>query len=370
MSGQKKSKKTAKKAGRSWITIWLIVSAIVFFGVAGYATYTGVNIVKRVVSTKAGGGLVFSSNYMTTGTLTSIENGVYEDYTDSNPEYTMTVNNFSQGDKSAWYTSSDINYTVRAELFLNERYTAAEATDAGDSSLTGTYKRPSASDLTGKQYGIKFKTDASYSLFDSSHLTIDLPDTYTLSKLSTSTDEFMLLLDKSELLETVPTMWIKVTATPHPEVGGEVEIISGYVGTCMSATGEASWGGAIGDEDYGSTDYDAYNYVITGNGRGTFYFAWDDDKVKPNEFALMNYGSGSSALTPATVTSWTGYDQYGPGGPSSVTGSDTWKCISLTVDSAVLPRYEFQLYKTSGSDYSAVISNYVDFKFIPDESGN
>ena len=378
MSGRKKSKKTTKKTGMSWITVWLIVSAVVLSGVIGYATYTGVNTVKRVVSTKAGGGLLFSSNYMTTGTLTSIEYGTYSDFIDSetglplaaNPEYILTVCNYSQGDKATWYTSSDIQYTIKAELFLSERYTAEEAAEAGDAELEGTYKRPSVDDLGDKQFGIRRHGDSTYEYFTAATaegLTINLPTTYSLSKATTSTDEFDILIDKSELLNTSPSFWVKVTATPRSIIGGEVEVIEGYVGACKNASGEASWTGVIGDEDYSTTDYDAYNYIITGSGKGTFYFAWDDSKVNPNEFALLNYGSGASAIPTAEVSSWTGYKQYGPTGPASVTGADTWKYITLDVDSSEHARYEFQLYKTSGTDYRSLIDKYVDYQFVADE---
>lgn len=368
MSSHKKNKKTAKILGKQWITVWLLIVSFLFLGVFVYATYTGVNIVKRVVSTKAGGGLMFSSNYMTTTTLTSIEYGNYSDYdAEHNPEFTMTVCNYSQGDKSAWYSSGDISYSITADLYINERYTAEEAETAGHPEWAGTYKRPTSEELGTKQFGIKYLSDASYQMFDVSHLTINLPGTYSLSKLTTSMDEFSLLLDKSELLNNSPSFWIKVTATPARRVGGEVETIDGYIGVCMSASGAARWMGAIGDKNYDSIDYDAYNYIISGNGRGTFYFAWDDDKLKPNEFSLLNYGSGTTPISASVVSSWNGYMQYGSGGPSSVTSSDTWKYIEISVDSSVLARYEFQLFKTSGSDYHTVITKYVDYKFVADE---
>ena len=370
-----KLKKTAKKAGISWVTIWMIVAALILTGLIGYASYTGVTKVKRVISTKAGAGLLFSSNYMTTGTLTSIEYGNYSDYLDgngdpllTNPTYTMNVCNYSQGDKATWYTSSNINYTVKAELLLNERYTAAEAEALGNASLEGEYKVPSTADIGTKQFGIKYTSDDSFQYFSGSNLTINLPSTgtYSLNKSAATADDFIILIDKSELQNNAPTFWIKLTATPASVAGGEVEVIDGYMGLCKNASGEVNWTGVIGDEDYTSKDYDAYNYIISGNGSGTFYFAWDDDKVKPNEFALLNYGSGSTPLTTATMSDWSGFKQY-PSGPAAVTGSDNWKYLTIKVDSSELARYEFQLYKTSGDNYSSVIAKYVDYKFVADE---
>lgn len=370
-----KLKKTAKRAGISWVTVWMIVAALILTGLVGYASYTGVTMVKRVISTKAGAGLLFSSNYMTTGTLTSIEYGNYSDYLDgegnplsTNPTYTMNVCNYSQGDKATWYTSSNISYTVTAELLMNERYTSEEAEALEDASLEGQYKKPSATDIGTKQFGIKYSSDASYQYFSSDNLKINLPPTgtYTLNKNAATADDFIILIDKSELQSNAPNFWIKLTATPTSVAGGEVEAIDGYLGLCKNASGDANWTGMIGDESYTSKDYDAYNYIISGNGSGTFYFAWDDDKVKPNEFALLNYGSGSTPLATATMSDWSGFNRY-PSGPVAVTGSDNWKYLTLTVDSSDLPRYEIQLYKTSGSDYSSVIAGYVDYKFVADE---
>jgi len=189
-----------------------------------------------------------------------------------------------------------------------------------------------------------------------------------LNKSSAVADSFVVLIDKTELQSTAPNFWIRLTATPTSSsvAGGEVEEIKGYLGLCKNATGDASWTGVIGDESYDSKDYDAYNFIISGNGSGTFYFAWDDDKVKPNEFALLNYGSGSTPLATATMGNWSGFNQY-PSGPTAVTGSDTWKYLTIEVDSSQLARYEIQLYKTSGSKYSSVISGYVDYRFVADE---
>lgn len=357
-------KKATKTAGISFITIWLIVASVVFFSVVGYAAYTRVIMVKRVVSTKAGAGFLFSSNYMATGTLSTIEHDEYDSYTgDNNPIYTVNVCNYAQGDKSTWYTSSDIEYRVTAEIFLNERYTAEEANTLGDDSLEGTYKTPSIDDLEGKIFGIRYGTSGDFNYFTGSRLSFTLPSSlthYSLDKNAVSTDMFDVVFDKSELLKNAPGFWIKLTATPKDEVGGEVAEISGFIGVCKSASGEASWTGYINDKDYKTTDYDAYNYIISGNGTGTFYFAWDDSKVKPNEFAFANYGTESAPLSPAMLSDFTDYKQYGASAPSG----GTWKYISFPVDSDILPRYEFQLYKTSGDDYRNAITTYVDYKFI------
>lgn len=361
MKSFKNIKKAAKVGGISWITIWLIVAAIVFFSVIGYAAYTRVIQVKRVVSTKAGAGLLFSSNYMANGNISTIEYDDIESYPgDKNPTYTATVCNYAQGDRSTWYTSSNIEYVVHAEIFLNQKYTAQEAAEAEDSSLEGKYKHPSPQDLDGKVFGVRYGPTGDFSYFTGSTISYTFPSmgTYSLSKDALSTHTFDVVFDKSELLKNTPGFWIQLTAVPKHIVVGEVAEISGYIGACKSASGAASWTGYINDADYTTTDYDAYNYIVSGTGTGTFYFAWDDSKVRPNEFAFINYGSGTE-LSSAALDSFNGYTQYG----STQHSVANWKYVSFPVDSNRLPRYEFQLYKTSADDYRSVISTYVDYKF-------
>ncbi len=359
---------TLRKFKVSWVTIWLIAAAVAFSGIVGYAAYTRVTTVKRVVSTRAGAGVLFSSNYMSNGAKpqVSIEYGDYSEYTDidgnpiaDNPVYNMTVCNYSQGDKATWYVANDIKYQITAKLWLNEKYTASELPD-GDERV-GTYKPPTSTDLGSLKFGIKYEDDSDYTYFTSENLTIDFPvsGSYTLSKLEASSDMFSILFDKSELLNNVPGFWIEIIAVPVSVSGGEVETIRGYIATCKSAADGARWTGYIEDEDYDTTDYDSYNYIVSGNGKGTFYFAWNDDEVKPNEFAFLNY-SGDIITQTTDVISWADYEQYGKTNPIS----GTWKYIELKVNSDSLARYEFQLYKTSGEDYKDVISKYVDYYFV------
>ena len=368
-------KKKKNRIKKSWMTVVFLVIAVAFSTLIGYATYTGITVLKRVVSTRAGAGILFSSNYMKHGTTpqTSVEYRDYNEFLDvdgnpiaADPSYNMVICNYSQGDMATWYTSNDIEYTVLAQLYLNEKYSSEDIESGVDASLLGEYKRPTSEDIGSLKFGIKKSDDADYSYFSGSVLDITIPASgyYSLSKTEASTDTFSLLFDKSELKKDNPKFWIKVTATPTSISGGEVEQISGYVGTCKSAEGGASWTGFIDDEDYTNTDYDAYNYIISGSGKGSFYFAWDDSKVKPNEFALLNYQKGASDTVgvegnAADVTDWTNYVQYG----STAAPTGTWKYIKLSVDSEIAARYEFQMYKTGGEDYRSTVSKYTDYYF-------
>lgn len=365
-------KKIMKKFSITWITVWLIIIAVAFSAFIGYATYTGITSLKRVASTRAGAGILFSSNYMKSGEnpQTSIEYRDYSEFTnnageplEANPEYNMVVCNYSQGDKATWYTANDIKYSITAKLLLNEKYTSAdiEGENGVDPSLVGEYKTPTAADIGSLKFGIKYSSDADYTYFSSSQLTITLPATgkYTLNKAEASSDTFSLLFDKSELKNNAPKFWVMVTATPLSVSGGEVENIAGCIGTCKNAEGGSNWTGFIEDDNYDNTDYDSYNYIISGVGKGSVYFAWDETKVTPNEFAFANYAADIHTVE-TNVGSWTNYTQYGTTAPTS----GTWKYIELEVDSDETVRYEFQLYKKSGDNYGSNISKYVDYYFV------
>ena len=375
----KKARKSAKKKDTnkkkiklSWISIWLIAAASVLLVLVVYAAYTGVSSVKRVVSTKAGTGMLFSSNYMTAETMYTNERGDYNDYCDLqghpieglDPQYTLNVCNFAQGNKSSWYTFGNINYRLTAQLVKNEK----------DPS-TDQYMPLTPAEFSGKRYGIGLK-DGTITYFTDPIQVINLPSasgTYSLSKNDINMDEFTIVMDKSDLLNETPTILLKITATPVMDNNGDLSPIYGYVGVCKRAVTGSTWMGEIIDEYHNDTaaeggadavsayDYDAYNYVISGNGKGKFYFAWDSTKVDPNKFFLQD---NSSIITgPSNVSSWDKYTR-------SMSGTSGWKQIILDVDSTEKARYEVQLYKLTGSDYKNLIDDYVNYGFEAESDGN
>lgn len=131
-------KKLIKKLHITWVTVWLVSVSLIFSAVVGYATYTGITSLKRVVSTRPGAGILFSSNYMKQGSTAqvSIEYRSDDEFgAGVNPEYNMTVCNFSQGDRATWYTSNDLKYYITAKLMLNEKYTNEDIENEADHSL-------------------------------------------------------------------------------------------------------------------------------------------------------------------------------------------------------------------------------------------
>ena len=374
MKNEKKSAKKKdtkkKKIKLSWISIWLIAAASVLLVLVVYASYTGVSAVKRVVSTKAGSGMLFSSNYMSAETMYTNERGNYEDYCDPqgqpiqglDPSYTLDVCNYAQGNKSSWYTFGNINYRLTAQLVKNEKNPS-----------TDEYLPLSPAEFTGKRYGIGVK-DGTIITFTDAEQVISLPSTtgtYTLSKNDIDFNEFTIVLDKSDLLNESPSVLLKITATPVNN--GDLSPIVGYVGVCKRAMTDATWIGEIRDENHNDTpaegqsaavdtyDYAAYNYVISGNGKGKFYFAYDSTKLDPNKFFLQD--NASIITGPRNVSSWDKYTR-------SMSGTSGWMEIVLNVDSSEKARYEIQLYKLSGSDYKNLIDDYVNYGFESESEGN
>lgn len=370
----KKIKKILKKLRHSWITVWLIAAAIALSCVVGYAVYTGVSSVKRVVSTGAGTGLLFSSDYMTTGTLITTEHGDYSAYTgNQQPLYPFVVSNHPQGDKHVWYTANNIEYRLQAKLVKNEKYTSSDPETTSNPSLIGQYKPITASDIQGKTFQIGIKGDTKRSFVVGETITYNFTNDNSLKKVEPDDDTFELVIDKSELLNDEPTVLVELTAIPSNISGGEVERLFGYIGICKRTAGDAKWIGRINDENYTSIDYDAYNYVFSGNGTGTFYFAYDSTKVAPNEFFLQNNGGENGIIVDGfnnvalTDADWGKLTKYKTTTP---TNKSDWRIIAFSVDSTKMPRYNLQLYKKSGGNYSSVIDNYVDYGFAAQNSSN
>ena len=353
-----------KKLRHSWITVWLVMAVLALSCVFIFAVYTGVSSVKRVVSTGAGAGLLFSSDYMSTGTQYTTEHGDYSAYdADENPTYQFIVSNHPQGDRHIWYTANNIEYNVSAELVKNQKYTAEDPQVQSNPSLVGQYKPVTADDLLGKTFQIGIKGQAKQNFSAGSAVTFTFTGSNALKKTEPDDDTFELVIDKSELLGEEPSVLVKLTAIPTNVSGGEVDRLYGYMGICKRATGDAKWSGKINDENYTTTDYDAYNYVISGIGKGTFYFAYDSSKLSPNMFFTQN-NSGIQQNDTLTNEDWGRLTQYKSSQPSN---KSDWKLMVLTVDSSDKSRYEIQLYKTSGDDYRQVIDGYVDFGFVVSE---
>lgn len=340
-----------QKLSRHWTLIWLIAALTAAGTFAALADYTGVNSTKRVVSTQAPNGVLFSSNSLkaTVGNST-----VSTAQKLSAQEYDITVCNYEQI-KAAQPNNEDITYTLTATLQVKEggRYYDL-------SSLTGERRAYYEGLLNGRSYTIALSIDdGSGDAVTNTPINLAAQQGYTcnfdgcrLTKEVLSTDMFRISFDAAELAagHTEPDFYIAVNANPTFPSG--INAIHNLYCASQSAAEASSWKGELLEAaDCASVDYDFYNYILTGSGRGTIDVMWDTTMFEINPFF-----SDMEHVTPiGTITEFT-----------DETDGHIWKKMTLSVNSTIENRYDIQLYKVSTTTASYT-GNYVASKYVRSE---
>lgn len=334
-----------RKLAKYWTTIWLILAISAVIAVAVLGAYTGVNSVKHVLSTQAPSGVLFSSNSLkaTTGNST-----ISSSQRLSSQQYDITVCNYEQI-KAAQPNPEDIIYNLTASLKIREGNIYKDLSE-----LNETEKQQYTALLENRSYKIKMHQDDGsgdsveneYNLANET----DYKHTFTGYKLTgnvLSTDVFRIEFDQIELEDTEPDFYIFVQAEPVSPSG--IESVQNIYCAAQSASEASAWRGSLLETDCYSTDYDFYNYIISGSGKGTVDVMWDSTMFEINPFFLDM--ENITDIMPIT------------GGVH-----DGWSKITLEVDSTKNNRYDIQLYKISETissytgEYDA--SKYIDCIFI------
>ena len=130
-------------------------------------------------------------------------------------------------------------------------------------------------------------------------------------------------------------IYVKLTASPTPNLAAYngLHNLSGILSISEGKTElSQGWSGRFNDST-NETDYDGFNYVISGNGSATITFKWRDDKFEINPFFL----SSNTATIPNSQTQIT--DDNGV----------KWNSITINANSDTTNRYDIQLYMKNGS---------------------
>lgn len=305
------------------ILIWLLAAMVVSTAFISYGAYTGIKSVKRVVTTQASPGELFSSNCMRTALANKRINTT---------EYTATVCNYEQRNPSET-NPADVIYTLTAELkvlYSNNYYTMSELKSLlGESSEV---YQGYVSKLSGRTYSIAKTQDDTDGVLAGSVINLDAANGYQvvyreqgLKKGQSSTDKFKVTFDNAELEDAVPDFYVYLKA----QATSNLAPIEGLLCAAQNASDVASWQGAFVEADCATVDYDFYNYIISGSGIGTVDIIWDPEWFEINPFFFQTIGVNASIDTISDATS----QYYG------------WKKASLAVDSTQKNRYELQLYK-------------------------
>ena len=354
-----------KRLKKHWALIWLVSTLFAVSVFVVFASYTGVNSVKRVVSTRPADSVMFSSNSLKSSATSQRL---------SSTAYTITVCNFAQ-ENALEVNPDNITYTLNASLAIKNgndfvklsEYTGADKADYISKLKLGTNEQ--------RTYSIQFIKDDENAtgLGDAINLVTesDYSTTFTtncaLKGTVSSTDSFKIILDDAEQEKTEPEFYIYVEAVPSSPASLHATL-SNYFGTAESTAEAASWTGELVEsDDCSSVSYDFYNYVLTGSGVGTVDIMWDSTKFEINEFFFSELSGNEFVL-------------YDSNGEAAETGSiiknatrANWKMVTLMVDSTDINRYQIQLYKVDGeTQYIGTnsASNFIDCEFHSENSSS
>lgn len=324
---------------KNCIRVWLAVIVFLCVTVVVFAAYTEVSSVKRVVLTTASPGEPFSSNCMhktiSSRRLTA-------------SEFPVSVCNFDQ-DFPKDYSTAKITYSMTAELKVKINNQYCNISELENLKNNGTITQEGYDTYLGKvpEYGIcKIEDDKNGTLstdtwnkFTSANGYKVTFDSDELRPNRSSTDIYLVKIDKNDLKSDETLFYVFVTATPSGGVLSELSVR--LYGTAKKME-EASWSGSILEQNCDTTDYDFYNYVITGGGVGNLDIFWNPAYVKVNKFFLEENNLNTK---------------------DTIINGETWKTTTITVDSTKKSRYEFQLFKAEENIYLSSPSDYIKCKF-------
>ena len=325
---------------KNGLVLWIVVAVLALASLPVYAAYMRTQTAKRVISTMAGVGNRFSSNR-----LAMLETNASElefrfiTVTGATPaegiQRELTICNYPQGLEASFYPY-DISYTLQMELTDNLGQSPVFTNEA--SALAQYY----VLDTTGTaRYFAKNPQTGKYVL--------SLTD-QSLKGNKTSTNAYTLCFpdkDTGVYMKTFVSPLVKVNSnwiqpSDLKSIGAMISAVSVSNSTDNNWTGELTEPRESGKN---VSDYDAFNYVVTGSGAGTITLKWNANMLEINPFFSENEG-----ITGTITEDGNGY-----------------KTLTFTV-TAVQPknRYSFQMYRVAESNWSSITS----FSAIANESNS
>ncbi|MGN1423163.1 MAG: hypothetical protein ACI4XA_07295 [Oscillospiraceae bacterium] len=292
---------------------WIALMAALLVGFVSYAAYTNLNSVKRVVSTQGGRGTEFSSNYLNlaaaNATVYALKNIAFSESGETTT-FEINICNYVHNNPSK-VNENDITYALTLKL-LNS--------DGTDNSMSYDGLSVVGADGTG------------YS-FSGGVCSVGYR---TLTGGVKSVDTFRVTVPRA----FIDTVRIQAVAEPNSASyvhtdNSKLARIFTFADRDAAAT---TWTGGFTET---TTDgYDAFNYVIKGQGKGTVTLSWDGSQLEISRIFLENNGI-------------------------TVTESGGRKTVTFSVDSDISSRYDIQFYKVRGGVYTdmGALSAGVTFGF-------
>ena len=308
----------------------LILSLFVSCGIFTYAKFTNSLFAQRTVAAYDSAGERFSSNYLQAGNGVNVRTISVASNVET-PMAIVTVCNYDQG-RQRFVNSQDISYTVRLEVvkFDNEtgRYVAATGADVGANRIRVTHNRVSVD--------FYYNSAEDYCFSDTSTFS------GTLAADVASSDAYEVVFTPFQ-----KTVFLRMTVTPTDE-DLHLSPLSGILKSDIRMAGASSvWYGAFQDSEGTEldpilpSDYDGFNYRVSGVGSGTFTLRWDSSKVE--------------ILTPSLLTLLAI--------PGAVKRGSS---ITFSVNAENVDLYDLQFYRVNitDEDWDEMAESVVTYTFV------
>lgn len=263
---------------KQWLAIWIIVASLALFTLVVYAesSFT-LSPMKRVLVTKDGHGVMFSSNILDE-VKDEDDISYYPAYKTGSGPYTIDLLlwNYDAKDELSRYPDN-INYRIEAVL-TNSLGVPLDAADVGTHSVTITPVSPSGNALTLNSATRSGKLNSQTLIHSNSGSS---ENSYSISFTSSS----------GWNLDTDTEICIQIKAIPTNKDTGEeyadLVTLGKIVGLRRArVTGSNGWKAEISEKTDTKipTAFDAYNLVLSGSGSATITISWDTTKINVNEY--------------------------------------------------------------------------------------
>lgn len=296
---------------RYYLVIWIAVVSAALIGVGTFAAYTNINKVKRVVSTQGGEGAAFSSNYLS---LVPKETASY-----GMKRIAMTT---ADGSALKKVDVTVCNYIQNNPSMVNENDITYDITFTLVSTVSGDIIENIESMNLANHSEFKIECGSAEGVLEKGVCTFADKTLYGKTK---SVDTYTLTVPAS-FMDNVN---INVEAIPHGDSYAYTEQYKlGRVLVFSENTERVDgWTGAFLEKT--SSDYDGFNYILSGNGKGTVTLTWDPSRLEINQLFINEENF-------------------------TLTKSENENTLTIEVDSDIIGRYDIQFYKTGNGDYSGI----------------
>ena len=310
------------------IPIIITVSVACIFSILAtvftYAIFTNSLHAQRTIAAYDTAGDKFSSNYLLKGSSGENVRTVYTTGTSTPASTVLTVCNYPQG-RQTMSAQEDISYTLTFRLVKEE---------------AGNYVAVDSSYLTGSLAGCAVAVTGDGTLaLDSSNVSGRISDK-TITGGAARSHSYSISFNSSFINDPMPNLYLEAVAEPTTP---GYPTLRGIFKPELRAAGAAdSWTGSFSDDrSHTPSEYDGYNYVITGVGSGTVTLTWDATKLDLSDVSLHEL---------AQIANF----------------SQTSNSVTFPVDAEVTSRYELQFYKVgipAATTWAEMDSGAVTFVF-------